>query len=76
MADTGKKDLMLSVIIPACDEAASLGGAISKIIDALNGETIPFEILVVDDHSRDDTEAVIAALRAKKVYVYHPLCVA
>ena len=66
MADTGKKDPMFSVIIPAHDEAANLSSAIPKIIDTLDKEMIPFEILVVDDHSRDDTERVIAALQAKE----------
>ena len=70
MADTGKKNPMLSVIIPVRDEATSLRSTIPKIIGALDGEMIPFEILVVDDHSRDDTETVVAALQAREKRVW------
>ena len=70
MADIGKKDSMLSIIIPTRDEAANLSGAIPKIIDVLDGEMISFEILVVDDHSRDDTQTVVAALQAREKRVW------
>lgn len=54
--------MKLSVIIPAHQE----GEAIGPTVDALNRElvhaAIPHEILVVDDHSTDDSLAVLEAL--------------
>lgn len=45
--------LLLSVIIPARDEARSIGGLLRKIKESLRG--YPHEIIVVDDGSRDGT---------------------
>ncbi|MBV9440438.1 MAG: glycosyltransferase family 2 protein [Candidatus Eremiobacteraeota bacterium] len=51
---------MLSIVIPAHDEAASLPKTLRAIAAQLQHEAIPFEILVVDDHSSDGTAAVLA----------------
>lgn len=44
---------MISVIIPARDEARSIAAVVARVRAALEGE--PHEILVVDDGSRDGT---------------------
>lgn len=56
MTDKPKNDLMISVVIPARNEAENLKITIPKIADMLEEEKIPFEVLVVDDHSADSTK--------------------
>jgi len=58
-------DKLLSVIIPARNEAASLGATAAGIVSSLDGAGIPFELLVVDDHSTDNTKDVIDELHRK-----------
>ncbi len=47
--------LDLSVVIPCYDEAARLPATLARVIEHLRREGLRFEILVVDDGSRDDT---------------------
>lgn len=53
----------LSVVIPAKNEAAALGGVLGRIRTALPDA----EVIVVDDGSTDDTAAVAAAAGARVV---------
>ncbi len=53
---------MLSVVIPAHDEERSIGPTVTALAEKLTAERIPFEIVVVDDHSTDRTAAEVAAL--------------
>ena len=48
----------LSVIIPAFNEAARLGGSIAKILAYLQERREPAELIVVDDGSTDETRLV------------------
>lgn len=52
---------MLSVIIPARDEAAAIGETIESIRAALSASQVVHEIIVVDDGSTDDTGAIARA---------------
>ena len=45
----------LSVIVPALDEALAVGKVVRDLRAVLGGIGLPFEILVVDDGSGDDT---------------------
>ena len=47
--------MLLSVVIPARNEAECLGSTITTLIATLNEENIPHEILVVDDGSTEKT---------------------
>lgn len=49
---------MISVVIPAKDEAGNIGPLITEIFQALNTLT-PFEVIVVDDGSSDGTAAEV-----------------
>lgn len=55
----------LVILIPTRDEAASILAVLSRIQAALDGAEIRYEIVVVDDESRDGTaERVAAAAKA------------
>lgn len=53
--------MKLSVVIPARNEAGNIGPTIDGICQRLRREQIPYEIVVVDDGSSDDTPAEIRA---------------
>lgn len=48
----------LSVVIPAFEEARRLGPTLDRVADHLGRRGAPYEILVVDDGSRDETSEV------------------
>jgi glycosyltransferase involved in cell wall biosynthesis len=64
VAETGKEELRLSVIVPARNEAASLGACLESLLEqsepgfALGKQ---WELIVVDDESTDETRAIAAA---------------
>ena len=53
----------LSVVVPVFNERDNVTPLVNEIVAALRG-VVPFEIVYVDDHSRDDTLAVLQALKA------------
>jgi dolichol-phosphate mannosyltransferase len=56
--------LKLSVVIPARDEEGCIAGTVSALADALSRNSIPHEIIVVDDGSRDGTMDEVARTAA------------
>lgn len=52
----------LSVIVPAYNESGRIEPSLTKILTYLHQQTYSWELLVVDDGSRDDTVAVVEAL--------------
>lgn len=59
-------DLPVSVLIPARNEAARIGRLLA---DLLESEGRPAEILVCDDHSDDDTAAVVKRFAARSARI-------
>jgi dolichol-phosphate mannosyltransferase len=55
----------ISVVVPVFNEQDNVAPLVREIVAALRG-VVPFEIVYVDDHSRDDT---LAALRGLKTEV-------
>jgi len=56
----------LSVVIPAYNEASRIGPTLERLIATLDTLPIPWEILVADDGSTDDTAAIVAAAAARE----------
>ncbi|MFC3550720.1 glycosyltransferase family 2 protein [Lysobacter cavernae] len=54
----------LSVVVPVFNERDNVAPLVGEITAALRG-VLPFEIVYVDDHSRDDTLDVLRALKAQ-----------
>jgi dolichol-phosphate mannosyltransferase len=63
----------LSVVIPARDEAGSIEATLSSLISTLRRQNIPFEIVVVNDGSTDDTSARVEAFFVDGVKLVHNL---
>lgn len=55
--------LKLSIVIPAYNEEKNIAPTVRELCLVLEGEQIPYEILIVNDNSRDNTRAVIAQLQ-------------
>ncbi len=54
--------MKLSVVIPAHNEEGSIEGTLLALEQCLAKEQIEHEILVVNDNSRDSTEAILKRL--------------
>jgi dolichol-phosphate mannosyltransferase len=55
---------VLSVVIPARNEEVTVASTLEELAARLEAERIPFEIIVIDDHSTDATAAVVARVAA------------
>lgn len=51
---------MLSVVIPARNEEGAIEETLRALAERLSAAPVPFEIVVVDDHSADGTAAAVA----------------
>lgn len=63
-------EMDLSVVVPAYEEAARLGASLDRILGYLAGRGERFEVLVVDDGSRDATADVAARFVDRGVVVH------
>ena len=61
--------MKLSILTPAFNEAANLPALYDRLVEAMRGIGGDWEWVVVDDHSRDDTFAVIEALALRDARV-------
>ena len=61
--------LELSLVIPAYNEAGRIGPGLRKAVDYLRRRGVAYELLVVDDGSRDATAAVAGEFAAEGVRV-------
>ena len=57
---------MLSVVIPCCNEAGSIGRFEAELYPALDALGVSYEVLAVDDGSTDGTRAALEALASRK----------
>lgn len=56
---------LLSVVIPAHNEAESLEETVTTLVTALQAADIEHEILIINDNSTDDSRAVLDGLAAR-----------
>ena len=54
--------LRLGLVIPTLNEAGNIGGLLGQVRSVLDAEEIPFEIIVVDDDSKDGTGDVVSSV--------------
>jgi dolichol-phosphate mannosyltransferase len=54
--------MKLSVVIPAHNEVESIDATVEAVTSELRTEEIPYEVLVVDDHSTDGTAEAVRAI--------------
>jgi dolichol-phosphate mannosyltransferase len=54
--------MKLSIVIPAHDEEGCIESTIRALVEKLTAEHIEYEVLVVNDNSRDQTEEILARL--------------
>lgn len=54
-----------SIIVPAYNERARIGGTLERILEHLKGQNWNAEIVVVNDGSRDDTTEVVSQFAAE-----------
>ena len=57
---------MLSLIIPAYNESSRILPTLAAVLDYLRAQYPDFELIVVDDGSRDDTAAVVTCALANE----------
>lgn len=60
-----RNTLLLSVIVPAHNERENIAPTVRALARELRGESIPFEVVVVNDNSTDDTPGVVKGLQAE-----------
>ena len=61
--------MKLSVVIPANNEAESIGATIEAVVDRLEREGIEYEVVIVDDASSDGTAEVVKAIASRNPHV-------
>jgi dolichol-phosphate mannosyltransferase len=54
--------IRLSVVIPAHNEAGSIGSTVDQIVDCLERADVDHEVIVVDDASTDKTEQIVRSV--------------
>ena len=52
----------LSIIVPAYNEAANITKLVERIHETLSANHITYEVIVIDDNSKDNTKEIIKAL--------------
>lgn len=56
---------VISVIIPMFNEASNLDALFRRLVPTVEGLRVPYEIICIDDGSRDDTLARLVAMRER-----------
>ena len=59
----------VSILVPAKDEAENLPRFLELCAEMIAQQQVPYEVIVVDDGSKDDTPAVVEALKRKYTFL-------
>ena len=60
--DAAQHTLMLALVVPTVNEEGNIAQLIDRARAALDPQHVPFEIIVVDDDSRDRTAAIVTEI--------------
>lgn len=73
MDNSTVKSPYLSVVIPAYNEAERIGHSLNEVINYLNAQAYTYQVLVVDDGSKDSTYDIVteAVTREKNLSLLH-----
>jgi dolichol-phosphate mannosyltransferase len=66
-------ELKFSIVVPAYNEEAVIEKTIDTLCDFLTAEKFRFEVIVVDDASKDRTAEIVAAVAARRPQVKYQL---
>ncbi len=55
-------ELLLSIVIPAYNEEMNIPGTVEELQKTLRAESIPYELVIVNDNSKDSTPDVVRKL--------------
>jgi len=56
---------LYSIVIPAYNESARLGGTLERVLDYVHAQGWNAEVIVVNDGSRDNTAEIVKSFAAK-----------
>jgi len=62
-----RKKIKLTLIIPAYNEEKIIGETLESILNFLSSKTYPWEVIVVDDGSRDKTSTIVKTFEKQGV---------
>lgn len=65
---------MISIVVPVFNEARTIRELHRRIVDVMRGQTVPYEIIFIDDASTDDTHKKIENLRPLKIVFLQRNC--
>ncbi len=69
---SARADVELSLVVPVCDEAENVAELVARVEEALRPTGRSFELICVDDGSRDATALLLARLAETRPWL-HPL---
>jgi dolichol-phosphate mannosyltransferase len=61
--------MKLSIVIPAHNEAGCIERTLIELAETLRGQSIHYEMIVVNDNSTDATESILASVQQKIPYL-------
>lgn len=70
MSNTTNRDKLISCVVPVYNEEAGIAQFITALDNTLKDLNYPYEILLIDDGSKDQTMAVINQLRSQFTFRY------